>query len=44
MQILPLKRAQLRTQVCGAELAFGKLAFNRGLLFAFAREFLFFGI
>ena len=44
MQVLPLERAQLRAQVCGAQLAFGQLALDRRLLLAFAREFLLFGI
>ena len=44
MQILPLERAQLRAQICGTQLAFGQLAFDRGLLLAFARKFLLFGI
>ena len=44
MQILPLERAQFRAQICGTQFALGQLAFNRGLLLAFACKFLLFGI
>ena len=44
MQILPLERAQLRPQICRTQFALGQLAFDRGLLLAFARKFLLFGI